>query len=185
MLVMNRHGCTHTHTSPDPVGILQVAIYAQGVFHLNTWKMKLLYLLLYFGMKVNLGTIVAVRRTFISMPLCVNSRNKNDTWNILYSLLWFFHWCCWNSLVIVPMYVTTWENLLIILIIFFIIWLGLTVIPVSLMVLSQLQNLSMKLARDSGDLMLSCAKSDDISMFVPSLGIVKDKTLSRIVRLDH
>ena len=30
----------HTHTSPDPVGILQVAIYAQGAFHLNTWKMK-------------------------------------------------------------------------------------------------------------------------------------------------
>ena len=30
----------HTHTSPDPVDILLVAIYAQGVFHLNTWKMK-------------------------------------------------------------------------------------------------------------------------------------------------
>ena len=30
----------HTHTSPDPVGVLQVAIYAHGVFHLNTWKMK-------------------------------------------------------------------------------------------------------------------------------------------------
>ena len=43
MLVMNRHGCTHTHTSPDPVGILQIAIYAQGVFHLNAWKMKIVY----------------------------------------------------------------------------------------------------------------------------------------------
>ena len=29
----------HTHSSPDPVGILPVAVYAQGGFHLNTWKM--------------------------------------------------------------------------------------------------------------------------------------------------
>ena len=28
------------HTLLNPVNILPVAIYAQGVFHLNTWKMK-------------------------------------------------------------------------------------------------------------------------------------------------
>ena len=28
------------HTLLNPVSILPVAIYAQGVFHLNTWKMK-------------------------------------------------------------------------------------------------------------------------------------------------
>ena len=30
----------HAHTSPDPVDIVLVAIYAQGVFHLNAWEMK-------------------------------------------------------------------------------------------------------------------------------------------------
>ena len=31
----------HTHISPDPVDILLLVIYAQGNFHLNTWKMKI------------------------------------------------------------------------------------------------------------------------------------------------
>ena len=33
--------CMCTHMSPDPVNTLPVAIYAQGVFHLNAWKMKI------------------------------------------------------------------------------------------------------------------------------------------------
>ena len=32
------------HTLLNPVNILPVAIYAQGVFHLNTWKMKNKYI---------------------------------------------------------------------------------------------------------------------------------------------
>ena len=31
------------HTLLNPVNILLVAIYAQGVFHLNTWKMKIVW----------------------------------------------------------------------------------------------------------------------------------------------
>ena len=31
------------HTLLNPVNILPVAIYAQGVFHLNTWKMKIVW----------------------------------------------------------------------------------------------------------------------------------------------
>ena len=33
--------CMHKHKSPDPVDILLVEIYVQGVFHLNPWKMKI------------------------------------------------------------------------------------------------------------------------------------------------
>ena len=52
----------------------------------------------------------------------------------------------------------------------------------SLMALSQLLHRSMKLARDSGGLILRCSISDDTSTFAPSLGIVQDKTWSRIAR---
>ena len=30
----------HIHIYSDPVGTLQNTIHVQGVFHLNTWKMK-------------------------------------------------------------------------------------------------------------------------------------------------
>ena len=40
VMFRNLHVCTHTHTSPDPVDMLQAIIYAQGLFHLNAWEMK-------------------------------------------------------------------------------------------------------------------------------------------------
>ena len=48
----------YTHTSPDPVDMLQAIIYAQGLFHLNAWKIKkIIYCL--FGGKENILFIIS------------------------------------------------------------------------------------------------------------------------------
>jgi hypothetical protein len=112
----------------------------------------------------------------MSMSLCFSSSNKNETGK-LYSLLWFFRWCRWIFWWLSQYtYGTTRGQLLIILNIFFVIWLGLIFTPASLMVLLQL------LLHSIEPFVASCSISVDTSAFAPSLVIVQDKTWSRTSR---